>query len=124
MTLLELSGVVVVLLLVNVLKHYCYDGGRARRHHESMRDLLSQDMLGSGVYDEDDGVERHPSLVDPHGHPSWFFGPGFLWKAKELCVVGVVFGVKLGVTNWALKLVSTNTHVLIQSSAIVFVVAF
>jgi hypothetical protein len=53
---------------------------------------------------------------------SYVFGPHFLWKMKWCFPIGFLFGVKYGVTNLGLHLVSAPTHLLLQSTDLVWTV--
>jgi len=55
---------------------------------------------------------------------SWAFGPGFFWKCKHLILVSIAFAAVISLTNMGLFLVDLNTHVLLRSSEIVWVVLF
>jgi hypothetical protein len=55
---------------------------------------------------------------------SWIFGPHFLYKLRHIAPVGVLFGFKYGITNWGLNLVPTGTHLLLQSTDLVWTVIF
>jgi len=70
-------------------------------------------------------VERHlfRSRVQTEGK-SWIFGPHFLYKMRHTAPVGLLFGIKYGITNWGLHLVPTSTHVLLQSTDLFWTVAF
>lgn len=57
------------------------------------------------------------------GH-SWIFGPHFMYKLQHIAPVGVLFGVKYGITNWGLALVPTAKHLLLQSTDLVWTVIF
>jgi len=54
---------------------------------------------------------------------SWLFGPHFLYKLRHVAFPGVLFGLKYGVTNWGLHLVPVDTHVLLQSTDLIWTVA-
>ncbi|KAL3923796.1 MAG: hypothetical protein SGILL_001436 [Bacillariaceae sp.] len=65
------------------------------------------------------GMRRRPS--EP-ATKSFIFGPHFLWKVKWCFPIGFLFGVKYGVTNLGLHLVSAPTHLLLQSTDLVWTV--
>ena len=46
--------------------------------------------------------------------PSWVFGPHFRYKMYAIAPVGLLFGLKYGITNLGLKLVPTGMHLLLQ----------
>jgi len=47
---------------------------------------------------------------------SWLFGPHFLYKLRNIAPVGLLFGLKYGLTNWGLQLLPTGQHLLLQST--------
>jgi len=53
---------------------------------------------------------------------SWLFGPHFFYKVRHVAPVGVLFGLKYGLTNWGLQLMPTGTHLLLQSTDLVWTV--
>mmetsp|Transcript_6606 Transcript_6606/g.13589 ORF Transcript_6606/g.13589 Transcript_6606/m.13589 type:complete len:482 (-) Transcript_6606:297-1742(-) len=53
---------------------------------------------------------------------SWIFGPHFLWKVKWCFPIGALFGMKYGITNLGLHLVPAPTHLLLQSTDLVWTV--
>eukprot|EP01126_Amoeba_proteus_P047475 TRINITY_DN5416_c0_g1_i2.p1 TRINITY_DN5416_c0_g1~~TRINITY_DN5416_c0_g1_i2.p1 ORF type:complete len:436 (-),score=66.72 TRINITY_DN5416_c0_g1_i2:122-1396(-) len=55
---------------------------------------------------------------------TWVGGPRFLHKLRFIAPVGVIFGFKLGLTNYGLKLVPAGVHLLLQSSSLFWTVLF
>eukprot|EP00931_Biecheleriopsis_adriatica_P094470 TRINITY_DN68115_c0_g1_i1.p1 TRINITY_DN68115_c0_g1~~TRINITY_DN68115_c0_g1_i1.p1 ORF type:complete len:375 (+),score=60.94 TRINITY_DN68115_c0_g1_i1:90-1214(+) len=55
---------------------------------------------------------------------SWILGPCFLYKLWHVAPVGILFGVKYGITNWGLQLVPTGTHLLLQSTDLMWTLLF
>lgn len=53
---------------------------------------------------------------------SWIFGPHPLYKLRHVGPVGLLFGFKYGVTNWALQMVPVGMHLLLQSTDIVWAI--
>jgi len=53
---------------------------------------------------------------------SWILGPHLLWKIKWCFPIGALFGLKYGVTNLGLHLVPAPTHLLLQSTDLVWTV--
>ncbi len=53
---------------------------------------------------------------------SWILGPHFVWKMKWCFPIGALFGLKYGVTNLGLDLVPAPTHLLLQSTDLVWTV--
>jgi len=54
---------------------------------------------------------------------SWLFGPHFLYKLRHVAPVGILFGLKYGITNWGLQLMPTDKHLLLQSTDMIWTVA-
>lgn len=55
---------------------------------------------------------------------SWIFGPHFGYKLRHIAPVGVLFGIKYGITNWGLALVPTAKHLLLQATDLVWTCIF
>lgn len=53
---------------------------------------------------------------------SWLFGPHFFYKLQHVAPVGLLFGLKYGLTNWGLQLLPTGTHLLLQSTDLIWTV--
>mmetsp|Transcript_32131 Transcript_32131/g.81519 ORF Transcript_32131/g.81519 Transcript_32131/m.81519 type:complete len:444 (+) Transcript_32131:128-1459(+) len=53
---------------------------------------------------------------------SWLFGPHFRYKLRHIAPVGLLFGLKYGITNWGLQLVPVGMHLLLQSSDLMWTV--
>ena len=53
---------------------------------------------------------------------SWILGPHFLWKIQWCFPIGALFGMKYGITNLGLHLVPAPTHLLLQSTDLVWTV--
>eukprot|EP01063_Lacrimia_lanifica_P038300 TRINITY_DN8100_c0_g1_i1.p1 TRINITY_DN8100_c0_g1~~TRINITY_DN8100_c0_g1_i1.p1 ORF type:complete len:385 (+),score=96.32 TRINITY_DN8100_c0_g1_i1:67-1221(+) len=51
---------------------------------------------------------------------SWVLGPHLLWKLKWTAPIGVLFGLKYGVSNLGLALLPAPTHLLLQSTDLVW----
>lgn len=51
---------------------------------------------------------------------SWIFDSNFLWKLKWVAPIGILFGLKYGITNSGLSVVPASTHVLLQSTDLVW----
>ena len=56
--------------------------------------------------------------------PSWFFGPHLRYKLQTTIPLGVLFGLKGSLTNWALSLIDTGTHNLLQATELVWACLF
>ena len=53
---------------------------------------------------------------------SWIFGPYLLWKLRWCFPIGILFGLKYGVTNLGLHLVPAPIHLLLQATDLVWTV--
>lgn len=62
------------------------------------------------------------SQISQHPPPSYIFGPNFLWKLYIIFPVGFLFGLKKAVMNLGLHLIPTPTHLLLQSTDIIWTV--
>jgi len=82
LTVLQLSGVAVMITVYSVGKHFLWDG--------------------------------HRSEV------SWIFGSHFLFKLRKTFAIGVLFGLKYGISNWGLDLIDTPTHLLLTATDLVW----
>jgi len=51
---------------------------------------------------------------------SWIFGPNFWWKIKWVAPIGILFGLKYAISNLGLQVVPAPTHLLLQSTDIVW----
>lgn len=51
---------------------------------------------------------------------SWVFGPEFSYKFRHAAPIGALFGLKYGITNLGLHLVPTGTHLLLQTTDLVW----
>eukprot|EP00934_Nitzschia_sp_Nitz4_P008588 Nitzschia sp. Nitz4//scaffold217_size45653//40092//41834//NITZ4_007230-RA/size45653-processed-gene-0.22-mRNA-1//1//CDS//3329542255//8578//frame0 len=51
---------------------------------------------------------------------SWLFGPGTWYKIAWTAPIGILFGLKYGVTNLGLALVPAPTHLLLQATDLVW----
>lgn len=47
-----------------------------------------------------------------------------MYKLRHAAPVGIIFGLKYGITNWGLQLVPTGTHLLLQSTDLVWTLIF
>eukprot|EP00913_Durusdinium_trenchii_P018340 g17228.t1 len=62
-----------------------------------------------------------PRSVCPRNH-SWIFGPHFAYKLRHVAPVGILFGLKYGITNWGLQLVPVGIHLLLQSTDVIWTI--
>jgi hypothetical protein len=67
--------------------------------------------------------DKSSCCYDPESsQPSWIFGPHLWWKVKWCFPIGALFGLKYGMTNLGLHLVPAPTHLLLQSTDLVWTV--
>ena len=78
------------------------------------------------ISDGDDGtridLNRTTNLINSASTPSWILDEHFLWKMKWCTPIGILFGLKYGVTNLGLHLLPAPTHLLLQSTDLVWTV--
>lgn len=67
-------------------------------------------------------VRRTSSSSHSTTDESWLFGPHILYKLRHAAPVGLLFGVKYGITNWGLALMPTGMHLLLQSTDLIWTV--
>ena len=89
---LQLGCVSILLAVWNTLEHCYYVG--SRRDNDTL-------------------------LTTP---TSWIGGPHLIWKLQWCAPIGVLFGLKYGVTNLGLHLVAAPTHLLLQATDLVWTV--
>eukprot|EP00241_Pyramimonas_parkeae_P018426 CAMPEP_0114327368 /NCGR_PEP_ID=MMETSP0059-20121206/30260_1 /TAXON_ID=36894 /ORGANISM="Pyramimonas parkeae, Strain CCMP726" /LENGTH=362 /DNA_ID=CAMNT_0001456483 /DNA_START=175 /DNA_END=1263 /DNA_ORIENTATION=+ len=80
--------------------------------------LSEEDAEGGGEAAHRESLHCRPEIV----YPSWVWGPHLTYKLRVLAPLGILFGLKYGVTNWGLQLVPTPVHVLLQATDIVWTV--
>jgi len=107
---IQLGSVTVLLVLINVVDHYCKILGCNAKDKLSINRPLTNCT-------ENQETEQHQQPAINH---SWIFGPHFLWKLKWCAPIGTLFGLKYGVTNLGLHLVPAPTHLLLQSTDLVW----
>lgn len=68
---------------------------------------------------------RHYGAEPPEPLKPFYFTHRFLFKLWHTLPIGVLFGFKLGLTNWGLHLAPTvNFHLLVQACSLFFVILF
>lgn len=101
---IQLGIVSILLAVLNIFQHLV----SSRRKERSRSGSISSSSAGSL---EAAGASR-----------SWILGPHFLWKVKWCFPIGALFGMKYGITNLGLHLVPAPTHLLLQSTDLVWTV--
>jgi len=51
---------------------------------------------------------------------SWIFGEHLVFKLRKTYLIGVLFGIKYGISNWGLDLIDTPTHLLLTATDLVW----
>ena len=90
---IQLGIVATLLAIYNLVRHFWYVYVGCDSHR-----------VGSGT----NGVTVR------HAQRSWLFGPGAWYKIKWTAPIGILFGLKYGVTNLGLALLPAPTHLLLQ----------
>ena len=98
---IQLGFVAVLLAVLNTLQH------AASTHRAGGRGL---------------DASPSPSASGAVRVRSWIFGPHFWWKVRWCFPIGALFGAKYGITNLGLHLVPAPTHLLLQSTDLVWTV--
>ena len=148
---IQLGVVSILLALLNTLQHFFFFHPTTTTTATATATATTKNTTVSSSYDSlstdnyqyydghDDNDEtrmlvhqhqhhhrRHPSQVQVQQgqvvEKSWIFGPHFWWKVKWCFPIGGLFGLKYGVTNLGLHLVPAPTHLLLQSTDLVWTV--
>mmetsp|Transcript_44951 Transcript_44951/g.106745 ORF Transcript_44951/g.106745 Transcript_44951/m.106745 type:complete len:410 (+) Transcript_44951:93-1322(+) len=56
--------------------------------------------------------------------PSWLLGPHLFYKLRHIMPAGLMFGLKFAITNWGLQKVPAPTHLLLQSTDLLWTLIF
>jgi len=117
---LQLVGTDVLLLCV-VLVTASFHGWRSYRRSRLSEDASAQELL----LKETAGEKGANADEDTAAPQRFYFTHRFWFKLWHTIPIGVLFGFKLGLTNWGLFLAPTvNFHLLIQASSLFFVIFF
>lgn len=81
--------------------------------------VLSVVLHGVSVGFRDSETRTGPTN-EANRRSSWIFGPGILYKITWTAPIGVLFGLKYGVTNLGLALLPAPTHLLLQSTDLIW----
>eukprot|EP00934_Nitzschia_sp_Nitz4_P008024 Nitzschia sp. Nitz4//scaffold217_size45653//35596//37428//NITZ4_007228-RA/size45653-augustus-gene-0.10-mRNA-1//-1//CDS//3329542249//8014//frame0 len=76
-------------------------------------------LMSSHDDDEDAIAASHHRGVEL----SWIFGPGIVYKLQWTVPIGFLFGLKYGVTNLGLAMLPAPTHLLLQSTDLIWTCA-
>lgn len=106
---IQLGVVAVLLAALNAVQHYFFPSHQSLYHRRMSFSARGRGSISSGTKEEEC---RH----------SWIFGPHFWWKVKWCFPLGALFGLKYGFTNLGLHLVPAPTHLLLQSTDLVWTV--
>ena len=64
------------------------------------------------------------ACCDRGSHASWVLGPHLAFKLRAVAPVGLLFGVKGGLSNWGLALADVPTHSLLMATDLVWACLF
>lgn len=67
--------------------------------------------------------DRPGATAERGQQDSWVLGPHLRYKLRHVAPVGILFGLKYGVTNWGLQLLPVGLHLLLQSTDLLWTVA-
>ena len=116
------------------LPHCTVWGPRAQGFsHPFTATVLKLGIIGGAlaVYSTVQRFVLHPLLSrvccvseKKHDPPSWMFGPMFVLKLQALAPVSGMFGLKYGISHWALQLIPSDVYALLHASILVWIVLF
>jgi hypothetical protein len=117
-------GVVSVLLAVwNAIQHFWFAQQKQTHYRRYQHRFSSQCSNTSNNSNNDIVYDKSSCCYDPESSPSsWIFGPHIWWKVTWCFPIGVLFGIKYAMTNLGLHLVPAPTHLLLQSTDLVWTV--
>ncbi|KAG7350862.1 hypothetical protein IV203_010222 [Nitzschia inconspicua] len=124
---IQLGVVSLLLALWNVFNHF-FMGRHSRlqyqKYHQqySVSRATSNDCVSSHDDNKTSGDSCSCCYHPNSSPPSWIFGPHFWWKLRWCFPIGTLFGLKYAVTNLGLHLVPAPTHLLLQSTDLVWTV--
>lgn len=111
---IQLGVVSLLLALLNSVQHYVFPPHQPLYQRRISSSASARDGMGSS--------ESKIGGVEDECRHSWIFGPHFWWKVKWCFPIGALFGLKYGCTNLGLHLVPAPTHLLLQSTDLVWTV--
>jgi drug/metabolite transporter (DMT)-like permease len=111
---IQLGTVSLLLAVWNTLEHHWNRRHKERLHQQPTSHTAA--TAASGEY-----CDIYPTTACEES-TSWIGGPHLLWKLYWCAPLGVLFGLKYGVTNWGLDLVAAPTHLLLQATDLVWTV--
>lgn len=98
---IQLGIVSLILAMYSILWHYVSPYQHASSQHEATTTMDTIIMSQSRIR-------------------SWIFGPGFIYKIQWTAPIGLLFGLKYGVTNLGLAMLPAPTHLLLQSTDLIW----
>lgn len=102
-------------------EEFTSERGKAGRRHQ-IQFLTKEDAITTATTNTTKVTTPTPARNTPPPPPSHIFGPNFLWKLYIIFPVGFLFGLKLAIMNLGLHLIPTPTHLLLQSTDIIWTV--
>jgi hypothetical protein len=130
---IQLGFVSLLLALLNSIQHYIYPSCQPPLYRRRRRTGSTGTMMGTARGGSHNNLRSSSSSslvisdvkvddVEEEFQHSWIFGPHFWWKVKWCFPIGALFGLKYGCTNLGLHLVPAPTHLLLQSTDLVWTV--
>jgi drug/metabolite transporter (DMT)-like permease len=109
-------GVVSILCAVVNIVHMYFFSGPADAKHKNERTTTTSTTIHTSVTTTPTPTDR---IIEAR---YWILGLHFLWKMKCCFSVGYLFGLKYSCSKIGSKLVSATTHLLLQSTDLVWTV--
>jgi hypothetical protein len=122
---IQLAVVSLLLAILNTIQHFCFKRQNQRRYdryHSHFSCEQEDDDDDDETYRDSPSTTFSSSSSSSVDDSSWIFGPHFWWKFKWCFPIGALFGLKYAFTNLGLHLVSAPTHLLLQSTDLVWTV--
>mmetsp|Transcript_52010 Transcript_52010/g.62572 ORF Transcript_52010/g.62572 Transcript_52010/m.62572 type:complete len:472 (+) Transcript_52010:115-1530(+) len=119
---IQLGVTALLLMVVNTAQHFwtiseCLMSGKFQKCARALHSHENSKMPKTVSSATNDRQQQQQQEQKPQ---SWMFGPHLLWKLKWCSPIGMLFGLKYGVTNLGLHLVPAPTHLLLQSTDMVW----
>jgi hypothetical protein len=122
---IQLGITALLLMVINTAQHFwsiseCLMSGKFQKCGSALHLHEHSKMTKTNLSTNSDQQQRTQQQQQQQKPQSWMFGPHLLWKLKWCSPIGMLFGLKYGVTNLGLHLVPAPTHLLLQSTDMVW----
>jgi hypothetical protein len=121
---IQLAVVSLLLAAWNIVHHWSWRRNRhdsARKNYQKYHQSFSTTTTTTTCSNEN-GDACSCCYQPGCSPPSWILGPHFWWKFRWCFPIGALFGLKYATTNLGLHLVPAPTHLLLQSTDLVWTV--